>query len=139
MRALPPNLKFAAYAYAALLLWVGYFAMAETKELQMVAPLLIVLAGSPGIAYGLRRVRRWAYIALVVHAPTVIAIGAITLAYVTPDPLNYGALVHALVLLAYYLRADVRVPYLAHEKRGFRRYKRFETNLRSVVETPQGK
>jgi len=138
MRALPAKLKFAAYTYAALGLWLVCLA-ASSSQLALIAPLLLMLAGAPLIAYGLRGVTRWGYIALIVHAPTLVAIGAITLTYVTPDVFIFVALVHATAVFVFYLSADVRAPYLAREKRGFRRYRRFETNLRGVVETPQGK
>src|SRR4051794_30972948 len=115
MRALPAKLKFAAWSYAALSVWLVWLVM-SASDVALIAPFLMVLAAAPIIGWGLHGVRRWAYMAMVVHAPTVAAIGGITLVYVALEivalqvPLSI-AIVQALALWVFYLRADVRSPY----------------------------
>ena len=97
-------------------------------------PAALAFTAAPAIAWGIFKVRRWAFFALPIHGFFVLAVGALDLSY-CPDhaaPLALAAL-SVISLFTLLVRKVVRMPYLAQDGRGFRKASRHGVDLPSQL------
>jgi Tfp pilus assembly protein PilZ len=135
VQTVPTIVKAAAFAIGANVLW-GLL-LCATEDLGLVAPLGALLFVAPALAYGLLRVRRTFFIGTMIHTIAVVAIGAVTVPFVSSGWVPWTAVAQAFVATALLLPQNVREPFLRTRAK-FRAHKRYELSLKVILEGATG-
>jgi Tfp pilus assembly protein PilZ len=97
-------------------------------------PLIIVLVSALPIGFGLLRVKRAAYVSALVQAAALLAVGIATASFTDEvGVLVFAPIAQSGVLVAVFLAPNVRSPFM-QQRKGFRRFKRHEANLKVALE-----
>ncbi len=132
---LPRYVAVAALIFGLNAIWgallLGYNS-AHDQPLTM--PLSIILFTAVPVTWGLWNVRRKFFIAAIIHGITTMAIGLATTFFVEhTSGFVIAAIIQSAAVTAVFFQKDVRLPFL-RQRKGFRRFKRYEANVKALVE-----
>lgn len=146
-RRLAPPLLVTAVAIGFLLLPVANYvahAIARGIPLGAVGRVIATFSGVAKVLWltpivvgiGLFTVSRWGYWAFLAYGVALVLYDAILLVR-APSVFNFGAIVQTVLVLGaltYFLRRDIYEPFLAPERRGFRRHARQRVALTGRID-----
>lgn len=135
---LPMHLRAVLLLYALVAAWSGLMLLRAGDDAAVLMPSAVALAASPLIALGLWKVKRPAWFALMLQLSFFTVFALVTIPFCKDPTVLAAPFLHLAASALAFIPRNARAPFLNPERRGFRQTKRWDINLRTVLNDETG-